>query len=73
MHRIKVKDNRLSSTAREYNYRWQKVRKMYLNENPLCVECLKEGRITPAATTVDHIEPHRGDYDKFWDEDNMLY
>lgn len=70
LHRIKKEDTRLSSTARGYNYRWQKVRKMYLNKNPLCVECLKRGIITPA-TVVDHIEPHKGDYEKFWNEDNM--
>jgi 5-methylcytosine-specific restriction protein A len=23
-----------------------------------------------AATTVDHIRPHRGDYDLMWDESN---
>lgn len=70
LHKPKVIDNRLSSTARGYNYHWQKVRRMYLRENPLCVECLNLGIITPA-TVVDHIEPHRGDYDKFWDENNM--
>lgn len=70
LHKPKKEDNRPSSTARGYNYRWQKVRKMYLKENPLCVECLNLGIITPA-TIVDHIEPHKGDYDKFWDEDNM--
>jgi 5-methylcytosine-specific restriction enzyme A len=26
--------------------------------------CLKEGRTTPA-TCVDHVEPHKGDYNKF--------
>ncbi|MBA7611103.1 hypothetical protein ES703_18319 [subsurface metagenome] len=53
-----------------YNYLWQKIRKMFLRRNPLCVECLKEGRITPT-TVVDHIEPHKGDYDKFWNKDNL--
>jgi len=43
---------------------------MYLNENPLCAECLASGIITPALV-VDHIEPHKGDYDKFWNENNM--
>ena len=26
--------------------------------------CLRENRLTPA-TCVDHVEPHRGDYNKF--------
>jgi len=42
---------------------------MYLAEHPLCVKCEAEGRVT-AATVVDHKEPHRGDYDRFWDESN---
>ena len=69
-HKSKEEDMRLTSTERGYNYRWQKVRKIYLRRNPLCFECLKEGRIEPA-TVVDHIEPHRGDNEKFWNEDNF--
>lgn len=69
-HRKQKERERSTSTARGYNYRWQKVRRMYLRENPLCVECLKEGWVIPA-TVVDHIEPHRGDQDKFWNEDNL--
>ncbi|MBA7602416.1 hypothetical protein ES703_09505 [subsurface metagenome] len=68
--KAKLKEPRPTPIERGYNYRWQKVRKMYLRENPLCVECLKKGIITPA-TVVDHIEPHKGDYEKFWDENNM--
>ena len=54
---------------RGYTGAWAKARKRYLAANPICVECDKEGRLTPA-TEVDHIEPHKGDYDKFWDESN---
>jgi 5-methylcytosine-specific restriction protein A len=35
----------------------------------LCVECLKENRLTPAEV-VDHIKPHRGDPQLFWDVSN---
>lgn len=69
-HKKQKERERPTSTARGYNYRWQKVRKMYLRENPLCVECLRVGIITPA-TVVDHINPHRGDQDKLWDSDNL--
>ncbi|ENU1229340.1 HNH endonuclease [Providencia rettgeri] len=41
-----------------YRGRWAKVRLSFLNENPLCVMCKEQGRIT-AATVVDHIIPHR--------------
>lgn len=57
------------STARGYNYRWQKARARFLRDNPLCVYCQREGRVT-AATVVDHIVPHRGDQQLFWDENN---
>ena len=55
--------------ARGYDSRWRKARKLFLERNPLCVECRKEGRLTPA-TVVDHIIPHRGDQKLFWDETN---
>ena len=46
---------RESSHRRGYDRNWRKVRLMVLNEEPLCRECTKEGRITPA-TEVDHID-----------------
>jgi len=49
--------------------RWRKAREIFLNEHPLCAECLKESR-DKAATIVDHIKPHRGDYELFWDTTN---
>lgn len=58
-----------SSTQRGYGYRWQKARAAYLAENPLCVYCRRIGRVE-AATVVDHIKPHRGDEQLFWDEGN---
>jgi 5-methylcytosine-specific restriction endonuclease McrA len=52
-----------------YGYRWQLARKRFLARNPLCVECLKADKLTPA-TTVDHVIPHRGDMLLFWDSSN---
>ena len=34
--------------------RWQRLRKLKLQENPLCQTCLSQQRIVPA-TAVDHI------------------
>lgn len=48
-----------------YGRRWQRARRVFLAEHPLCVHCQREGRVTPA-TDVDHIEPHRGDEALFW-------
>ena len=55
--------------SRGYNYRWQKLSKLYLKKKPSCAQCLAEGRTVPAMA-VDHIMPHRGDYRLFWDESN---
>jgi 5-methylcytosine-specific restriction endonuclease McrA len=45
--------------------RWRRIRAELLARNPLCEFCTKQGRVTPA-TIADHIEPHRGDLEKFW-------
>ena len=58
-----------SSTKRGYNYKWQKARKVYLIENPLCVFCSNREEIK-AADVVDHIQPHKGDDKLFWDAGN---
>jgi 5-methylcytosine-specific restriction protein A len=58
-----------SARERGYNTRWEKARKTYLMRNPLCVMCQREGRVNPA-TVVDHIFPHKGDQQLFWDTDN---
>lgn len=49
---------------------WRRTRALYLSSHPLCVECIKRGRVTPSAV-VDHIEPHKGDLVKFWDVNNL--
>jgi len=58
-----------SAAKRGYDRRWQKARKSYLEAHPLCVECMKNGRFVQA-TVVDHIIPHRGNQQLFWDQSN---
>lgn len=58
-----------TASERGYGSRWQKARKPFLAANPLCVICQKAGRITPARI-VDHIIPHKGDQELFWDQSN---
>ncbi len=58
-----------TAAQRGYDARWRRYREMYLRQHPLCVECQKEGRLTPA-TVVDHIVPHKGDRRLFWDPEN---
>ena len=40
--------------ASHYDYRWRKLRAMYIAKHPLCAECESAGRLTPA-TEVHHI------------------
>lgn len=58
-----------SSTQRGYGYKWQKHRERFLQDNPLCVYCKRNGRIE-VANVVDHIVPHRGNQILFWDVSN---
>ena len=69
-HRTKKNDTRPNSNSRGYNTHWRKFRLVFLSANPLCTNCLKMDRHTPA-TVVDHIRDHKGNYDLFWDIDNM--
>ena len=57
---------RKTSGRRGYGYRWQQARAGYLRKHPLCVHCEAKGRIT-VATDLDHIVPHQGDMEVFWD------
>lgn len=57
------------AAERGYDAEWRVERKRFLREHPLCVECMKTGKLR-AATVVDHIIPHRGDKRLFWDRRN---
>lgn len=55
---------RATAAQRGYGMAWQKYRIGYLRSHPYCTKC---NRI---ASVVDHIQPHRGDQDRFWDKSN---
>lgn len=61
--------NRGTASQRGYDNRWQKYRKSFLEQHPLCVMCEREGDIK-VATVVDHIIPHKGNQELFWDWEN---
>jgi 5-methylcytosine-specific restriction enzyme A len=58
-HRVQQERWRGSSTSRGYDYAWQQLSAAHKRRQPLCVECLKENRVT-AADDVDHIVPFKG-------------
>lgn len=47
----------------------KRLRPMQLAKEPLCRECAAKDVVT-AATEVDHVKPHRGDWSMFVDSDN---
>lgn len=49
--------------------RWKRERLSFLQAHPICRYCQAVGNIRPA-TVVDHVTPHKGDLDLFWDQDN---
>lgn len=63
------RSTKTSSNDRGYGYKWQQARLQHLQQQPLCVYCERQGRIT-AASVVDHKIPHRGDMNLFWDRAN---
>ena len=70
IHKDKNKEKKRKSAAgRGYGHKWRKVSKQYLLRHPFCVECRKQG-MYEAATEVDHIVPHKGNMNLFWDKTN---
>lgn len=59
---------RPSASQRGYDSRWTKARASYLAKNPICS---REGCSEPA-TVLDHVIPHRGDQDLFWNKGNWV-
>lgn len=55
---------RPSSSARGYTSAWDKARAAFLSIHRRCRFCGEP------STVVDHIIPHRGDKERFWDRAN---
>lgn len=55
---------RPSAAQRGYGARWQATARGWLRRHRWCVRC---GAL---ATVLDHIKPHRGDVQLFWDRRN---
>lgn len=49
---------------RGYGYKWRQASQSFLRHYPRCNAC------GAAATVVDHVVPHRGDMQLFWDKGN---
>lgn len=52
-----------------YNAAWRRARVQFLSAHPLCRMHAQLGQVVPA-NVVDHIKPHQGDIELFWDQGN---
>lgn len=50
--------------------RWKRLRQAHLDIDPLCVFCRRQ-EIVEIADVLDHITPHKGDVDLFFDPNNL--
>lgn len=62
-------EKRGTAAERGYDTRWRKARLGFLKKHPLCVHCQEKGRLTPSKV-VDHIIPHKGNKELFWQRRN---
>jgi 5-methylcytosine-specific restriction enzyme A len=63
-------DVRGGASQRGYDWAWAKLRTRWLKQHPLCAECERNGRLTPA-TEVDHIIPIRKAPERRLDDTNL--
>lgn len=56
-----------SARQRGYTTAWDKASAGHVRNNPLCRYCGLAGQVRPAELT-DHLYPHRGDQDVFWNK-----
>ena len=64
------RNNHTANNKSLYNMpAWKKASKAHLRAKPLCAECERQGNYKEAQC-VDHIEPHNGDMNKFWNTEN---
>ena len=67
-------ENRKTRQSYYNTTEWRKLRETYIKQNPLCEECLKKGKVTPASS-VHHIKSpfNKGEVNKvlFLDYNNL--
>jgi len=67
----KAKDPRDNARSRGYDERWRVYSRTYLSRHPRCADPFaRHSSIIKQADVVDHIIPHRGNPQLFWDENN---
>lgn len=57
---------RSGARARGYTRQWERSAALFKVQHPLCLGCEAVGLVS-ATEVVDHVVPHKGDLDVFWD------
>ena len=70
-NRRRLSDSRSWVEHQRRSARYQRLRKSHLQREPLCRECLAEGRTT-AAREVHHIQGAHARPDLFFSDDNLM-
>lgn len=60
---------RASSRKRGYSWQWEQATAAFKRTHPLCLGCQAIG-VIEATTCVDHVVPHKGSEQLFWDPAN---
>ena len=71
-HKKKYDDSRKNTKETKFynSSQWQRVRALKRKENPLCEQCEREGRITPAEL-VHHKKEVKEDWDSRFELENL--
>jgi 5-methylcytosine-specific restriction enzyme A len=55
----------------EERTRWKRASFKFRRANPWCLSCFSALGLLTRATIVDHVVPHSGDFEKFWNMENL--
>jgi len=64
IHQPYRRQSKPSARARGYTTAWEGEAKRYLAAHPTCARCPAPSQV------VDHVRPHRGNRELFWDRSN---
>jgi 5-methylcytosine-specific restriction protein A len=69
--RMREGTTRPGPRARGYTTRWDREARQFRKQHPLCALCLASvPKRYAQADVVDHVVPHKGDMELFWDRTN---
>lgn len=69
-HQVADRSDQARQWHRLYDAEWRRYRRQYLLEHRTCMDPFGEHGLLVIASVVDHVIPHRGDRELFWDSAN---